>query len=142
MSNLVTDLEPGCRRACILFLAECVERDVPPLRITHTRRTLEEQAELYAKGRTLGADGKWRITAPKRVVTRAAPGESPHNYGAAFDICFLGPNPYPEDDMLWETVGLIGEQCGLVWGGRFKRFVDRPHFEVKTWRDLKAGVVA
>ncbi|MHD0186330.1 M15 family metallopeptidase [Corynebacterium diphtheriae] len=42
-----------------------------------------------------------------------------------------------------KALGLIGEQLGLVWGGRFKtkNGPDYPHFELhpngKTWRNLK-----
>lgn len=47
------------------------------VRITHTLRTFEEQAELYAQGRTK----------PGKRVTNAKPGFSFHNYGlACFDI--------------------------------------------------------
>jgi peptidoglycan L-alanyl-D-glutamate endopeptidase CwlK len=30
---------------------------------------------------------------------------------------------------VWETMGEIGESCGLKWGGRWKDFPDSPHFE-------------
>ena len=139
MSSRISDLEPETRNLCQLFLAECEERMFPPLRVTHTLRTMDEQMHLWAKGRRRTPEG-WEVVDKSAVVTKARPGQSAHNYGAAFDICFAGHDPYPDDERLWETVGLIGEGCGLVWGGRWKSLVDRPHFEHPQWRSL--GVVA
>lgn len=136
MSSKIEDLEPATRAMCHEFLAECEAKMFPPIRVTHTLRTLKEQADLWAKGREQ-TDAGWVVVEPKAVVTRAKPGESPHNYGAAFDICFRGPDPYPEDDAIWEAVGMVGEGVGLAWGGRWRRFPDRPHFERKDWRALK-----
>ncbi len=138
MSARIEDLEPVTQALCREFLAECESLFMPPLRVTHTLRTLDEQMHLYAKGRTRTPDG-WVVTEPKLVVTKAKPGSSAHNYGAAFDICFKGHDPYPEDYQLWEAVGMVGERLGLVWGGRWKTIVDKPHFERKDWRSLKSG---
>ena len=30
---------------------------------------------------------------------------------------------------VWETMGEVGESCGLKWGGRWKDLPDSPHFE-------------
>lgn len=136
MSDKVADLEPVTMAMCREFLADCEARMFPPLRVTHTLRSMAEQLHLYAKGRKQ-TDNGWVVVDKKAIVTRAKPGDSPHNYGAAFDICFLGKVPYPDDEQLWEAVGITGEMCGLVWGGRFKSIVDKPHFERKDWRDLR-----
>jgi peptidoglycan LD-endopeptidase CwlK len=88
-------------------------------KITSGRRTFAEQTALYAKGRT--AKG------PR--VTNARAGYSWHNFGTAYDMTlFSGKNP------IWESpkyarAGEIGEELGLEWGGRWKKFVDRPHFQ-------------
>lgn len=136
MSNKVEDLEPITRGLCHAFLSHCEEKMMPPLRITHTLRTLDEQLHLYAKGRKQ-TDAGWVVENRKQIVTWAKPGDSAHNYGAAFDICIAGPTPYPEDEQLWEALGLAGELCGLEWGGRWKKIVDRPHFERRDWRELR-----
>ena len=141
MSQRLEDLEPATAAMCRAFLAECEERMLPPLRVTHTLRTMDEQMHLYAKGRIRTASG-WEVVDPKAVVTKAAPGQSPHNYGAAFDVAFRSHDPYPQDERLWEAVGLVGEMVGLAWGGRWKGFTDRPHFEHPQWRSLKRGVSA
>ena len=49
------------------------------LRITHTYRSIQEQNELYAIGRTIKGN----------KVTNAKGGQSYHNYGLAFDIVIL-----------------------------------------------------
>jgi hypothetical protein len=90
-----------------------------PIRITEGYRSLERQAELYAQGRTTKGT----------VVTNAKPGESWHNYQVAFDVVFRKQG-YNASDALWETLGTVGEKHGLDWGGRWREFVDKPHFQM------------
>jgi len=113
------------------FLAEC-EKAGYRLRVTYGLRTLDEQAALYAQGRT----------APGSIVTQAKAGSSPHNYAAALDVVFLDAKGQPDWKGPWEKIGVIGEKLGLVWGGHFKTIVDRPHFEWAHWRDLRAKASA
>lgn len=100
------------------FLKECEEHGVPVF-LTGTLRSWDEQAALYAKGRT----------AKGSVVTKAKPGESWHNYGLAFDVAFVSPPAKGLYDGDWKKVGQIGTELGLIWGGNFKSIVDKPHFE-------------
>ena len=88
-------------------------------KVIQGRRTAQEQAALYAIGRTK----------PGRKVTWTL--KSRHITGRAIDIAlFQGKN------VVWESkhynrAGEIGEQLGLVWGGRWKGGkTDRPHFEL------------
>lgn len=127
MSSRLEDLEPITRSLCYRFLSAATAAG-HAIRVTHTLRTMDEQAHLFAKGRTL----------PGHVVTMAGPGSSPHNWGAAFDICFAGDDPFGESHP-WEAVGLLGEGVGLTWGGRFHSMKDRPHFERKDWRTLRSS---
>lgn len=91
-------------------------------------RTFAEQDALYAKGRT----------SPGNIVTNARAGESWHNYGVAFDVAFdngSGVPTWEEYDMNdngiddWDEIGEIGVSIGLEWGGNWKEFLDRPHFQ-------------
>lgn len=127
MSNRVEDLEPQTRAKCESFLRACKLAGLP-VRVTHTLRTMDEQLHLYQQGRS----------APGQIVTKAKPGESAHNFGKAFDVCFPGAamaECYPPgDDLRWNEIGMIGEGLGLAWGGRWKTFKDRPHFELPNWR--------
>jgi peptidoglycan L-alanyl-D-glutamate endopeptidase CwlK len=125
MSSRLDDLEPVTQQMCVKFL-DAAAAAGHSIRVTHTLRTMDEQAKLYAQGRTL----------PGPIVTKAKPGQSAHNYGMAFDICFVGKVPYPpETDPRWLALGQLGESLGLVWGGRFKSFKDLPHFERANWRE-------
>lgn len=137
MSSDPSDLEPDTRRMHDAFYAEIERRLMPPMRTTHTYRSLDEQLHIWSKGREKLTGGVWIIVDPKLVVTRAKPGASAHNFHAAFDVCFASRDPYPRDPDLWEAVGRVGESVGLVWGGRWKSIVDKPHFEAPNWRDLR-----
>jgi peptidoglycan L-alanyl-D-glutamate endopeptidase CwlK len=87
-------------------------------KVIQGRRTAQEQAALYAIGRTK----------PGRKVTWTL--KSRHITGRAIDIAlFSGKN------VVWESkhytrAGEIGEELGLKWGGRWKT-PDRPHFELQ-----------
>lgn len=126
MSARIEDLEPKTQALCRQFLTATLAAGYP-LRVTHTLRTMDEQAKLYAQGRTM----------PGPIVTNAKPGQSPHNFGMGFDFCFEGPTPYPDwRSPLWAQVGAIGTKLGLSWGGNWTKLKDRDHFELPGWKDL------
>lgn len=137
MSRDVNDLEPVTRGLCLAFLDDVRDAGLK-VRITDTLRTMERQRELWEQGRTT----------PGPVVTWARPGQSPHNYGMAFDICFEGKTQLecypPADDPRWARVGAIGVALGLVWGGGWqKKRKDRPHFERADWKAQRsAGAIS
>lgn len=99
--------------------------------LTQGYRSIAYQNSLYAQGRSCGG----------QVVTNAKGGESYHNFGLAFDI-FVGDwntkvdkNGNGKSD--WTEVGEIGEGLGLEWGGKWKGFVDLPHFQYTYGLSLK-----
>lgn len=107
------------------------------MRVSEGVRTIEYQARLYAQGRT----------SPGPVVTFAKPGDSHHHYGCALDACFTGPDPYlakmktVEADFLWKEFGRLAQAHGLVWGGIWDKFMDRPHVQSTygfTLREIQA----
>ena len=112
MSDKVSDLEPDVQDMCLAHLA-ALAREGLLMRACQTRRTFEEQDALYAK-------------TPK--VTNAPAGYSWHNFGRAYDLCFTGADPFPDNDDLWKKVADIGESCGMSAGFYWKH-PDRPHFE-------------
>lgn len=104
-----------------------------PVRIVEGYRTMERQTELYNQGRTT----------PGNKVTNAKAGESFHNYGVAVDFVFRkeGYNASVEQ---WKTLGTVGKLLGFEWGGDWKGFTDKPHFELPlgyTVKDFQAGRV-
>ena len=105
------------------------------LRFTQTLRTIKEQDDLYAQGRT--KKGK--------IVTNAKGGQSIHNWGLAFDIVILLDKDNNgtfesvswEVDKHWKMVVDFFKSKGWTWGGDFKTLYDAPHFEYtqgKTWK--------
>lgn len=83
------------------------------------RRSFEDQADLYAQGRTL----------PGPIVTRAAAGMSFHNYGLATDWGYFPGGKYVNiayEDPLWneyiQACTQVGVEC-IRW--------ERPHNQMK-----------
>lgn len=96
------------------------------MRLSSGMRSFELQAKLYAQGRT----------APGKIVTNAKPGTSWHNFGLAFDACFVGTDPFleklpeAEASAVWDQYGAFVKGHGLTWGGDFKKLPDRPHAQI------------
>ena len=140
-SRNLADLHPHMRLLAERLLARANRAGIP-LTVVCTLRSMQEQAELYAQGRTK----------PGAIVTNARPGYSYHNFGLAIDVVPTrllmmknwGDTPEygAEADALWHQLGSIGVDIGLTWGGDFTTLTDRPHFE---WSDglslaqLRAG---
>lgn len=119
MSRAIKDLHPLVAEKATLFLGLALTKHIELL-ITSTLRTFDEQADLFALGRT----------APGKKVTNAKPGASWHNFGLAFDVVpIVNGKAVWNDNVLWEQIGDLGRQMGLIWGGDFKNFKDKPHFE-------------
>lgn len=75
-----------------------------------------------------------------RGASKARFGQSKHNTmpSQAIDIC---PYPIPKNwdtnDRRWQEMALNAMWCAgklgfeITWGGSFKKFCDKPHFEIK-----------
>jgi len=87
-------------------------------------RTYAEQAALYAQGRT----------APGKIVTNARAGQSWHNFALAIDVgIFSAEGKYQTAAGPYRELGAIGRELdGIEWGGNFRSFPDRPHWQVAT----------
>lgn len=97
-----------------------------------TLRTGAEQNELYAHGRTL----------PGKRLTNARAGQSPHNFGLAFDGCpTIGGKPvWDETHPLWQTYGHVAITVGLEWAGNWVGDMrEFPHVQAPNWKTL-AGI--
>jgi peptidoglycan L-alanyl-D-glutamate endopeptidase CwlK len=103
--------------------------------LTCTFRSDEEQAKLYAQGRT----------APGRIVTNAKPGKSKHNAktpqgkpaSRAYDVVPLRHGKpvwgtEGEDGEIWQMIGAHGKDVGLAWAGDWTTFKEFPHFELPS----------
>lgn len=83
-------------------------------------RTLAEQDEIYAKGRTKPGD----------IVTLVTGGHSFHNARRAIDLAIVDP---ATGQAIWEK-SLFAKLAKLKskkleWGGAWKELVDLPHFQ-------------
>lgn len=125
-------LHPKVAEAARKLIEQAYQRGIFVL-ITQGYRSMEEQARLYAMGRTK----------PGKIVTNAKPGYSYHNYGLAIDFCLLrnGRAVWTVDDD-WRTVAQLAKGLGFEWGGDWKGFKDYPHLQMTfglSIKDLLAG---
>lgn len=130
----LNQLHPKIREKALAAYAEAVK--VTPVGvhpfITQTVRSFAESDKLYAQGRTTKGP----------IVTKAAAGQSYHNYGLALDFVNQvdGVAKWTVDDN-WMKVVAVFKKHGFVWGGDFKSIPDAPHFEMTlghNWKDLLA----
>jgi len=125
-SRSLDDLSPATRACALEFLARTRAAGFDVL-VTCTLRSSQDQAELYAQGRTR----------PGPIVTWAKPGESRHEDGTALDVvplrsgkCVWGTAG--ADGELWRAIGGLGEKSGLEWAGRWPaKRREYPHFQYK-----------
>jgi peptidoglycan L-alanyl-D-glutamate endopeptidase CwlK len=63
--------------------------------------------------------------------SKARGGQSYHNYGLAIDLCELTPDL--KGIATWDMSKLvpISQKYKLEWGGSWKSFKDKPHFELR-----------
>jgi peptidoglycan LD-endopeptidase CwlK len=128
-----TLLYPPFAKKLIVFEAR-LEHNKLPFYGFCGKRSFEQQAAEYAKGRTI----------PGNIVTKARPGYSFHQYGVAAD--------YVEDGMIekpgiqwswdlandinkdgvkdWQQMGNIARDCGLDSAMFWKTFPEGPHIQL------------
>jgi peptidoglycan LD-endopeptidase CwlK len=166
-SRLITDLHPAVQAMARCAVVGWRDAGLDVL-ITCTFRSAEEQAELYAAGRTkrshVGVTDKRPLGA---ILTRAKPGESSHNFringypaSLALDVVPRregrvlvwgtkgnGLDDDPSDDHtddleLWQRVAAVAKRCGLQWfGDPDAPFRELPHFQHPQSRDIRLGRV-
>jgi peptidoglycan L-alanyl-D-glutamate endopeptidase CwlK len=132
-------LHPLVRDEITAIINECntVLTGKAKIRITQGLRSVEEQNELYAQGRTKAG----------KKVTNAKGGQSIHNYGLAVDICLIIDNKTASWDTTkdwdndqvadWYECVKIFAKYGWEWGGNWKNFKDLPHFEKRGYNNWK-----
>ena len=141
-SRSLADLHPLLQPLAMEFLKLAELQGIHVI-ITCTFRSPEEQAREYARGRTVssGIDVVPVIRPLGRVVTRAKPGQSAHNFmlnnkpaSKAFDVVPVvnGKATWNDKDPAWQKLGKIGMDLGLNWygapGSPFKEF---PHLQLR-----------
>lgn len=119
MSRRLDDLSPAFKPKAMELLARFVEAGIAVMVIDTLRTPAEHQANL-------AAGVSWTK-------------HSKHLDGNAIDVCpymqfqLHGPDKLNWDpaDPVWSALGRIGEELGLIWGGRWK-VRDLGHFELPT----------
>ena len=97
-----------------------------PMKVCQGLRTTEQQAALYAQGRTF--PGKI-VTNCDGVVRRSRHQATQSGYGEAIDCCFVGQDPFGIKQP-WKVYGAAVKAVGLVWGGDFSSLADLDHAEL------------
>ena len=120
-------LHPALREEAKQIYAEICERLTgrATCRFAYTLRTFAEQDALYNQ---------------KPKVTKAKGGQSYHNYGLAVDIVLLlndgkvaswdTVTDFDGDGLAdWQEAVYVFGLFGWEWGGNWKTFPDKPHFQ-------------
>lgn len=103
-------------------LADLLGQEGIVIRVTQGLRTWDEQAKLYAQGRS----------EPGKIVTNAPAGSSYHNFGLAVDVVPmtpLGPD-WNVTHPVWQRIATVGKSLGLESGSTWRTFKDFPHFQL------------
>lgn len=93
------------------------------LHVTQGLRSFQQQADLYAQGRTK----------PGPIVTNAPPGHSWHEFGLAVDVVPFDAQGKPDwnaDHPAWKRIVEVGISLGLFSGTQFHSIKDTPHFQL------------
>ena len=128
-------MHPLLRTELTNILSEIAQCGVS-IRLTQTLRTIQEQNDLYAIGRTK----------PGKIVTNAKGDQSFHCHGLATDFCLLHKDGTVSWNMHedldkdgiadWIEVVKVFEKHGWEWGGNWK-FKDTPHFQKTFGKSIK-----
>jgi peptidoglycan L-alanyl-D-glutamate endopeptidase CwlK len=131
----ILQLHPKIRNEVMELYREDVVKSIGAVcRFTSTYRSIEEQNEIYARGRTKLFDSNGKRLG---IVTKARGGQSYHQYGLAFDFCLISKGAASWDTMIdydkdgksdWHEVASIFKAKGYEWGGEWK-FRDFPHIQ-------------
>ena len=149
------DLVPEFADKVSATLEECAAQGVE-MRVHSTLRDLEEQAELFSRGRETrelamvqkglalvhaeylaGIVGNATPQPEKRMVTKTPPGFSWHNWGEAVDCYWIHNGEISWDaEILGERNGYrvytrVAESLGLYAGGIRSSLVDWPHLQLR-----------
>ena len=152
MAADITKLRPKTQALCKLFIEACAKAGITVL-ITQTHRDSTLQHAYFSQGReslaVVNANrakaGLSALTASenKATITKADAGQSPHEFDLAFDfVPVVNGKPDWNDLKLFDRCGAIGKTLNvdgftLEWGGDFFKFKDKPHFQMKNWKNYK-----
>jgi len=110
----LNSLHPYFRDQIIKLIKICKSKGIT-LAVVESFRTSSKQNEYKSMG---------------EKYTRSKGGRSKHQYGLAIDVVpIVSGEAQWHNKALWKRVGVVGEQLGLRWGGRWRHLYDPGHFE-------------
>lgn len=123
-STRLTDCDTHLAAQYTMLLHDFRDQTGHDLLITCTARSTDEQARLYAQGRTT----------PGPIVTQldGTTKKSKHNLvpSKAIDVAVIVGGKVSWDPVQYEPLGPLAARYGLTWGGSWKTLKDYPHLEV------------
>ena len=137
------------RQPMLRLIELCDQKLGRKLMIVYGWRSVQEQALLYQKGRTINREtGEWDISDAALVVTKAKPGTTAHNVittsgdraAVAADLIPLkadGTAEWDVDEDFWDKVYKLAWKVGLdPLGDPIGSYLagDRGHFEEPGWK--------
>lgn len=127
----VKQLHPELQEKIKQLQELCVKEGLA-LGIGECLRTVAEQDELYAQGRTK----------PGAIITyaRGTQYASQHQWGIACDFFKNVAGHAYDDEGFFRKVGALAKTIGLAWGGDWDGFVDMPHLYLPYWGDTPASL--
>ena len=125
--NRLANTHPRAKAKFIELIVKAEQELGKKLRVTSGLRTIAEQNELYAQGRT--KTGK--------IVTNAKGGSSYHNFGLAIDVVEIQGAEALWKNPDWKKIGSFGKKLGLEWGGDWISIKDNPHFQMSFGKSTK-----
>lgn len=123
-STLLSVCHPDLQERYTLLLHDFREETGHDLILTCTARSTDEQAKLYAQGRTT----------PGPIVTQidGTTHKSNHNLvpARAVDVAVTVNGKVSWDPHQYAPLGVLARKHGLVWGGSWTTLKDYPHLEL------------
>ncbi len=113
-------LQLPAQHAARLFISVLTGNGIDA-RIISGTRSYDEQNALFRQG---------RFGNPGPRVTNARGGQSRHNFGIAWDIGIFEGGKYLTKPKPYEHAAKVGMTEGIEWGGNWKNFPDRPHYQL------------
>lgn len=107
------------------------------LRVVSALRSWAEQTALFNQpfdGKDNDRDGK--IDEADEKVTNAKAGSSYHNFGLALDVVEIKNGKALWTNPNWSKIAALGKSIGFEWGGDWKSFKDKPHFQYTFGKTL------
>ena len=145
----IDGLAPFLRPSVMRLIELCEVKLARQVMIVSSWRSVQEQALLYQKGRSMDREtGDWIISDLAQVVTKAKPGTTAHNVitragapaSCAVDLIPLHPDgscDWAVSADWWDQVYELSWKCGLDPLGDMKGAMlrgDMGHFEEPAWR--------